>query len=152
MRRLILLLVLGGLAACGRKSSGEFDERPPIPMAAVAEPLEPGPAAERAEPDVRPGEDLRDPRRDGRPADDPSSLPARGPQAAPTYTYVPVPSPRELPGEKVPAVPTTNPVTKSRTFEPGTQPAEIPVPTTAPTPPGGAAPPASRGLAPDLKP
>lgn len=154
MRRLTLLLALGSLAACGRKSSGEFDERPPIPMAAVAEPIESVPRETQAGPAVRPGEDLRGPRHTDLPADDPSTLPARGPREAPTYTYVPVPSPREIPGEMVPTVPTTSkPISMGRTFVPGLQPEGVPVTVSSPPPPGGpTAPPASGGVTPDLKP
>ncbi len=154
MRLLILPLALASLAACGRKSSGEFDERPPIPMAPVAEPVAPAPDVEHSGMDVRPGEDLRGPRGTELPVDDPSALPARGPQATPTYTYVPVPSPRELPGEKVQtSPPASTPAPRTRTWEPGTQPAEIPVPVAAPSPPGApAGTPESRNAKPDLKP
>jgi hypothetical protein len=143
MRQVLILvpclcLLTLAYAGCGRKPSTEFDDRPPIPTAPLAEP----PVREAAmgtgghtPSGHQSGEDLRAPR----PADgtvDDASLPARGPST--TYTYVPVPSPRELPGEKVPAAsPLPGPMQKLQSIDPGKLAPGTPV-TVAPPPPSGA--------------
>jgi hypothetical protein len=138
-----LLAVLS--SGCGRSPSDEFDDRPAIPTAPVALPSPPEPAAgtgSHAPSEHSPGDDLRAPRASGVPADD-DALPARGPN--PTYTYVPVPSPRELPGEKVPtssSLPTSMP--KLRSYDATNLPAGTPV--TVPPPPPSS--PSGRVLAP----
>ncbi|MBU1068748.1 hypothetical protein KJ975_04185 [Myxococcota bacterium] len=97
----ILILCLSLLPACGRKPSGEFDDRPPVPTAPVALPADPIDAVHgdsNMPPDVRVGEDLRNPSGSSGPGTD-SSAPDPGRKM--TYTYVPVTSPRTLPDQKV---------------------------------------------------
>jgi len=135
----ILVLFLSLLPACGRKPSGEFDDRPPVPMAPVAIPADPAEAVENNSgmpPDVRVGEDLRNPSGRGGPGTD-SSSPDEARKM--TYTYVPVKSPRKLPDQKVtevqPAMPPPPISVPDKNAVPPQGP-PIPVP---PQPPGGAA-------------
>ncbi|MBU1243131.1 hypothetical protein KKD52_14465 [Myxococcota bacterium] len=132
----ILILCLGLLPACGRKPSGEFDDRPPVPMAPVALPADPVDAVDGDSgmpPDVRVGVDLRNPSGKGGPGMDPSA-PDAGRKM--TYTYVPVTSPRKLADQTVTEVqpamppPPVREPDKNAVPPPGTP---IPVP---PQPPG----------------
>lgn len=142
MRQVLILLPCCFLlaqagAGCGRKPSTEFDDRPPIPTAPLADPTPAGDAAgtgSHSPSGHRPGEDLRAPR-PGDGASGEAAPPVPG-QAA-TYTYVPVPSPRELPGEKVPAASSLpSPMQRLQSVDPGRLPPGRPV-TVAPPPPSG---------------
>ncbi len=142
MRQVLILLpcccflALVGMG-CGRKPTTEFDDRPPIPTAPLAEPTpagDPAGTGSHTPSGHRPGEDLRAPRTGDGTLDE-AAPPIPG-QAA-TYTYVPVPSPRELPGEKVPAAsPLPGPMQKLQSFTPDKLPPGTPV-TVAPPPPSG---------------
>ncbi len=136
----LLLLCLGLLPACGRKPSGEFDERPPIPVAPVALPSAPDDDPAGQSPgmpqEVRVGEDLRNPSGGG----GSGTAPSPQDQARKmTYTYVPVTSPRTLPDQKVsPSQATTPPAPRKELDKNLVPPAGTPIPV-PPQPPGGPA-------------
>ncbi len=125
--------------SCGGKPSNEFDERPQIPTAPVAIPVS---ADDGADPDGmrasgHGGQALRDPRI--RSASGDQTLSGTE-QKATTYTYVPVISPRQLPGEKVtesrpsPAPPRRDP--EKPTAWPSSAPLAVPPPAPAGPAPG----------------
>ena len=138
-RPAMLLLVFCWAVSCGKGPSAEFDQRPPIPTAPVAIPVQPAEAEPQGSTqDVRVGEDLRNP---GSPDNSIANPALSGPgPAARTYTYVPAISPRTLPGEKVsetrPAPPTAPRTDPMKTTPPpqGTPLTVQPPPSTGPAP------------------